>query len=149
MTNIIPFSNHARLPLVERLSAFRDKVLWELENYAYNCMEICRLFNGLDPFKFRGCHFTTKEKPWGTSKGGCRGRVRGCKLLNSTLYSRLRRLEELGKVKSIKLLWFDGRNPEKAGIKLDQFRFFYVNRDGLAARLHQDVGSHISPTYAW
>jgi len=127
----------------------RERVLWELENYAYNSMELCRMLNGLETFEFKGCHFTTKEKPWGTSKCGCQGRVRGCKLLNSTLYSRLRRLEKLGKVRSIKLVWFDGRNPELNGLKMDQFRFWFTNRAGLAARLHQDIMTHIAETYAW
>lgn len=126
-------------------------IFYELENYAYNGMELCRLFNGLDPFDSLGCHYTTQEKPWRSAKGSCKGEARGCALKYRTLFRRLKRLEGRSCLKSLKIRWMDHRDPGavKNSIPLDVFRIWYTGREALAVRLVHDIDVHISPVKAW
>ncbi len=121
-------------------------VLWSLEEYAMNGMEVCRDVNGHDPWSHKGCHFKTTEKGWGEPKGGCQYRARGCKICQKTVLNRLNVLEKKGLLHSIKIRWFDSRNTGAApadSFTFDLFRIFYVGREGLARRLIHDVWQHV------
>jgi hypothetical protein len=98
-------------------SAFDDLVTAELYGYAYNSMEVCRLLNPR-----------------------CQCKVNGCDFIASTVYSRLRSLQKRGKVRSILLRWFDGRpGRHPSEIPTDKFRFWFLDRRGLANRLIADI----------
>lgn len=115
------------------------------KNYAYNGMELCRIVNGFDPSNFRVCHRTTKEKGWGTSKGGCKYRENECRICYSTLHSRLVSLHRRGQIRCISLMWFDGREPANGEIPVDRFRFWFINQSLLATKLIHDVQIIIGP----
>lgn len=126
------------------ISEFRAEVLELMGGpmgYAYNGMELCRAINGFEPFDHKGCHFTTDEKGWGQPKGGCQYKARGCGICQRTALSRLDRMQTLGQLGSVKIRFFDSRNPGCApnSLPLDMFRFFYRDREGLARRLHHDI----------
>lgn len=117
-----------------------EKLIQILSDYAFNGMEVCRICNGIDPFDFKGCNYSTKEKEWFAPKGGCRHEQRGCKFRYSMVYYRLMKLYKKGLIKSLKLKWLDGRDTGAVNyIPLDNFRYFFTNPNLLATRLCQDV----------
>ena len=131
------------------IQEFREQVLWLLgdedtQPYAYNSCEICREVNGLDPFTFKGCFHKFDANRRGPR---CRFQDRGCSIRSQTVYERLRAMERLGLIKSVKMRWLDGRDPGAAENRLqwDNFRFWFRSKAGLAVRLIQDVQIRISP----
>lgn len=123
------------------IKVWRDQVMTLLESYAFNGMEVCRAVNGYGALNHKGCHYTVKEIPWGGGKGGCRYRHRGCEMCQKTVLDRLKSMERAGLIHSIKIRWFDSREPGAAGggYTLDFFRFFYSSKEGLSRKLHQDI----------
>lgn len=121
-----------------------------VKDYAYNGMELCRMINGFDPWDFKLCCWTVKEKPWGTPKNPkCRRKIHGCRFSNSLVYSRMKKLHKNGRVKTQKLVWLDGRDQGIAEHSpTDVFRFWFTDRSLLAARLIHDVLTRIGePAY--
>ncbi len=117
-----------------------DVLLKLIKDYAYNGMELCRLVNGIDPFDFKGCNYSKKEKDWFDAKGGCKHKQRGCKYRYTMIYYRLRKMQKKGLVKSLKMKWIDGRDPGAVDyIPTDMFRFWYIEAGLLSTRLCQDV----------
>ena len=126
-----------------------ETLLEYIKDYAYNGMEICRIINGFDPYDFKGCNYSTKEKPFFSPKGGCRFEKRGCQFRYSLIYYRLNKLEKEGKIKSLKMKWFDSRDTGAVDyIPLDLFRYYYIDQSLLATRLCQDVITKVgNPAY--
>jgi len=118
-----------------------DQILEALENTALNSMEICRLINGIQDFRkcyeYKDGAFAYKTKPQ-----RCAWRENGCQVWSFKVYNTLRKLQRKGKVKSILLRWFDKRASGK-GLKADVFRFWFIDKRGLANRLISDIHKYL------
>jgi len=118
-----------------------DKILSLLENTAMNSMEICRAINGIQDFRL--CYLPTKDDPnlgkfgYDTHKERCAFKVNRCKVWSLKVYNLLRKMQRKGKVKSILLRWFDKRHGK--GLRADLFRFWFIEKRGLANRLMDDI----------
>lgn len=124
-----------------------ELILSWLNDMALNTMEICRALNGIEPGYFRGCYkpFSYDKKP-----DRCQHKDRCCDISSGAVDQRMRTLEKKGLVHSLKIRWFDGRDPGAAAnsIQLDNFRIYYTTRASLSRRLIKDIVTHIgSPDY--
>ena len=125
-----------------KLTSRQIAIIKQLEDYAYNAMEICRVFNGIAPRSFKGCYFK-----FGINRRGprCRHNERGCQVKSGSIDATLRAMQKRGLVRSIKMRWFDGRDKGawKNSLQLDIFRFYYTTKAGLANRLEHDIKTHL------
>jgi hypothetical protein len=119
---------------------FEKTVLEWVNNYAYNTSEICRIVNDISPHDFKGCNHSVEEKDFFAAKGMCKCRERGCRMNNRNVHSRMKRMQKAGKIRSVKMLWLDGREPGAVNHHpTDIFRIWYLKDEFLSTRLIQDV----------
>lgn len=126
------------MKLTERQAA----IIELLKGYSYNTMEICRMLNGINAFKFKGCYFHFDVNRRGER---CRAVERGCQFRSSSIDGSLRGMQKRGLVRSILLRWFDGRSggAAKNSLPTDLFRFYYLSKSDLALRLMSDIEKHL------
>lgn len=115
------------------------KIMEFIQGYSYNTCEICRAMNGLNPFHFKGCFFKFDKNRRGPQ---CREKERGCKINISLCRYRLKKMQKLKMIKSVKMTWFDGREGNEH-IPTDIFRFWYFEKEHLARKLIRDVQTHL------
>jgi len=127
---------------MRKLTDRQTQILQQLNSYAYNAMEICRILNGRDPKQFEGCYYQ-----FGLARKGprCRFKERGCEFCSSSVDGSLRHMQKKRRVRSVKMRWFDGRKKGafKNSLQLDLFRFYYVTKEGLARKLQDDIQKHL------
>lgn len=104
-----------------------------IQGYSYNSYEVCRILNGYDAQDFIPCFENRREL-----HDRCRKKTRGCKFRSNSVDAMLRTLWKKGIIKSVKLRWFDYGRTEN-GICTDLFRFYFLTKGGLAARLKDDI----------
>jgi len=112
---------------------YRNKIYDILKKKgAMNSMEVCRVLNGFPKDSFEKCY--PNEFSYETKQKRCNHEERGCEVWSLTVYNQLRSLKENGRIKSIKMKWFDGRKGDSA-VKTDIFRFWYVEPKQLGRML--------------
>jgi len=111
-----------------------------IRDYAYNSMEVCRIVNGFDWQDRSPCY--THGFGYVTRPHRCAYKERGCRYWSFKIYNKLRALERRGRIRSVKLRWFDGRRGR--GLRLDEFRIFFIRRECLAKRLIDDIRAHLA-----
>lgn len=123
--------------IINLLDGFKwgfNKIPW-----AYNTCEICRILNGIEPRDFKGCFF---DFSWETKSARCKHEARGCQYQSGSVDSSLRNMQKRGFCRSVKMRWFDGRAGGAAGedsLQMDNFRFYYTSKQGLANKLKADI----------
>jgi len=119
-------------------------ILATLHGRALNSMEVCRAINGFKIDSFDECYSTERIRKFGyeTHLERCDYQERGCKVWSLTVYQALRKLERKGKVRSLKMKWFDKRQGGSNEIKLDLFRFWFREKKDLANRLIRDIETY-------
>lgn len=123
---------------MKALTERQQKIISILQGYSYNAYEVCRILNGKGFRDFQKCFYKFESKGRGNR---CRIKRNGCKIRSNSVDATLRSLWKRGIIKSISLRWFDGRSTGKNthGICTDNFRFYYLTKKDLAARLKDDI----------
>lgn len=120
------------------LTERQQQIINILQGYSYNAYEVCRILNG-KPFRaFQKCFYRFESKCRGNR---CRMKRNHCQIRSNSVDATLRTLWKRKIISSIKLRWFDGRPTGKNahGICTDVFRFYYITKRSLAARLKDDI----------
>jgi len=111
------------------------------EDIALNSMEICRALNDIDYTNFSICY--PSEFSFETKNNRCLSEQNNCDVWSLDVYNRLKKLENKGRVRSLKLKWFDGREGNE-NIVTDIFRFWFTERKQLGKRLTKDCFEHFN-----
>lgn len=121
-----------------KLTKRQQTILSIIQRYSFNAYEVCRILNGRQFRDFQKCFYKFESKGRGNR---CRMKRNGCKIRSNSVDATLRSLWKRGKLKSVVLRWFDGRptGRNSHGICTDVFRFYYVAKKDLAARLKDDI----------
>jgi len=99
-----------------------------------NSMEVCRILNGFERDDFKGC-YANRKFAYITRPERCNHKERGCVFWSLTVYNALRKLEAKGIIASQKTTHYDNRKGK--GLKLDVFRFWFINRQDFINRIEK------------
>lgn len=115
-----------------------EEIINTVKGYAYNAYEVCRILNGFNPQDFRPCFHNRREL-----SDRCRAKTRRCKTRSRQIDKIMRKLWKEKKLKSIKLRWFDKGRAKNGNLCTDLFRFYFLEKKGLANRLKTDIKNHL------
>ena len=133
MSYIINIEFDGKMAANRKVTQRQQWILSVIQGYSYNAYEVCRILNGNERLDFVPCFHNRMEL-----SDRCRKKTRGCNIRSQSVDKDLRSLWKKGLIKSIKLRWFDSGRA-KNGLCTDNFRFYYIEKRHLAARLKDDI----------